>query len=206
MLAYGEVLTTNTTQGATVTEHIFALPEGSRQVSAFGAYTSGSRHREMSFIVTSDGAERQDIANRRPLGDKRPVRETDVIENITRNFARQPVKESALALLDRAESLRTGTVQRMQAGKQGLEQRNLDGRTRATLAGRFARRRDETRLRTVTDAMATSLDRQREVLQRLRGFAAEMRASVSAAVARLRSLRDGEAARATQRRRRGARL
>gem|GEM_PF-1173776 len=205
MLAYGEVLTTNTTQGATVTEHIFALPEGSRQVSAFGAYTSGSRHREMSFIVTSDGAERQDIAGRRPLGDRRPIRESDVIENITRNFARQPVKESALALLDRAETLRTGTVRRMQAGKQGLEQRDLDGRTRATLAGRFARRRDEARLRTATEAIATSLDRQHAVLQRLRAFGAEIRASVSAAVARLRNLREGEAARATQRRRRAAR-
>ena len=66
-LAYGDVLTTNTSQGATVSEHIFAAPGGSRQVNAFGAYTSGSRHREQSFIVTSDGAERQEIAGRRRL-------------------------------------------------------------------------------------------------------------------------------------------
>ena len=80
MLAYGDVLTTNTSQGSTVTDHIFALPAGSHQVNAFGAYTSGSRHREQSFIVTSDGAERQEVAARRPLGDKRQVRESDVIE------------------------------------------------------------------------------------------------------------------------------
>ena len=49
-LAYGDALTTNTSQGSTVTEHIFAVPGGSRQVNAFGAYTSGSRHREQSFI------------------------------------------------------------------------------------------------------------------------------------------------------------
>ncbi len=206
MLAYGEVLTTHTTQGATVSEHIFALPEGSREVSAFGAYTSGSRHREMSFIVTSDGAERHDIAGRRPLGDRRAIRETDVIDNITRNFARQPVKESALALLDRAETLRTGTVRRMQVGKQGLEQRAVDGLAGVPLARRFARHGDETRLRHVTEAMATSLDRQREVLQRLRVLAAGMRASVGAAVARLRSLREEAAARATRHRRRSFRL
>ena len=70
-LAYGDVLTTNTSQGATVTEHIFAVPSGSRQVNAFGAYTSGSRHREQSFIVTSDGAERKEVSARRPLGDRR---------------------------------------------------------------------------------------------------------------------------------------
>ena len=69
-LAYGDVLTTNTSQGSTVSEHIFAVPGGSRQVNAFGAYTSGSRHREQSFIVISDGAERQEVAGRRPLGDR----------------------------------------------------------------------------------------------------------------------------------------
>ena len=61
-LAYGDALTTNTAQGSTVTEHIHAMPSGSRMVSAFGAYTSGSRHREQSFIVTSEGAERSEIA------------------------------------------------------------------------------------------------------------------------------------------------
>jgi hypothetical protein len=39
-LAYGDALTTNTAQGSTVTEHIHAMP-------------SGSRHREQSFIITS---------------------------------------------------------------------------------------------------------------------------------------------------------
>ncbi len=111
-LAYGDVLTTNTSQGATVGEHIFAVPGGSRQVNAFGAYTSGSRHREQSFIVTSDGAELREVTGRRPLGDRRQVRESDVIENIARNFARQPVKEGSLAMIARAENLRVGTIQK----------------------------------------------------------------------------------------------
>jgi hypothetical protein len=54
-LAYGDALTTNAAQGSTVTEHIHAMPAGTKLVSAFGAYTSGRRHREQSFIVTSEG-------------------------------------------------------------------------------------------------------------------------------------------------------
>ncbi len=154
MLAYGDVLTTHTTQGATVSEHIFALPGGSRQVNAFGAYTSGSRHRETSFIVTSDGAERAEIAGRRPLGDKRTIREGDVLANITRNFARQPVKETALALLERAETLRRGTVRQMQVGKQGLEQRQADGKPRATLTRAFRRHRDDAAAKVALDRVA----------------------------------------------------
>jgi len=68
----------------------------------------------------SDGAERQEVAARRPLGDTRGVREGDVIENVARNFARQPAKESSLAMIERARNLRTGTVQKMQAGKQRI--------------------------------------------------------------------------------------
>ena len=135
-LAYGDVLTTNTSQGATVSEHIFAVPGGSRQVNAFGAYTSGSRHREQSFIVTSDGAERREVAGRRPLGDRRQVRESDVIENVARNFARQPVKEGSLAMIARAENPRTERSI-MQAGKQRFEQSAVEGKTKSTLVVAF---------------------------------------------------------------------
>ena len=107
-LAYGEALTTHTAQGSTVTEHIHAMPSGSRLVTAFGAYTSGSRHREQSFIVTSDGAERAEIAGRRPLGDRRAITPSDVLANVTRNFSRQDEKESAVSMLERAANVRRG--------------------------------------------------------------------------------------------------
>ncbi|MDE3117156.1 MAG: AAA family ATPase, partial [Pseudomonadota bacterium] len=110
LLAYGEALTTHTAQGSTVTEHIHAMPAGSRLVSAFGAYTSGSRHREESFIVTSDGAERAEIAGRRPLGDRREIVREDVIANIVRNLSRQPLKEASLGLIARARDVRRGAV------------------------------------------------------------------------------------------------
>jgi hypothetical protein len=68
LLAYGDALTTNTAQGTTVTEHIHAMPGGTKLVSAFGAYTSGSRHREQSFIMTSEGAPSSESATGARLG------------------------------------------------------------------------------------------------------------------------------------------
>src|ERR1019366_4445274 len=167
-LAYGDVLTTNTSQGATVSEHIFAVPGGSRQVNAFGAYTSGSRHREQSFIVTSDGAERQEVAGRRPLGDRRQVRESDVIENVARNFGRQPGKEGSLAMIARAENLRTGTIHKMQAGKQRFEQREVEGKAKSTLAAAFQGKRDDRRVRGTRPVSENATVEPRDLLQRIR--------------------------------------
>jgi hypothetical protein len=120
-LAYGDALTTNTAQGTTVIEHIHAMPAGTKLVSAFGAYTSGSRHREQSFIVTSEGAERAEVIARRPLGDRREIGRGDLLNNIIRNFAQAPEKEAALALIDRAVGLRHGAVQAMQKVHQAAE-------------------------------------------------------------------------------------
>ena len=91
------------------------MPGGSKLVSAFGAYTSGSRHREQSFIVTSEGAERAEIIGRRPLGDQREIRHGDLLNNVVRNFAQQPEKETALALIE----LRLGCGAAVQAAQIG---------------------------------------------------------------------------------------
>jgi len=124
-LAYGDALTTHTAQGSTVTEHIHAMPSGSRLVTAFGAYTSGSRHREQSFIVTSEGAERAEITGRRPLGDRRTIVASDVLTNVTRNLSRQAEKESAISLIERAVDLRRGTIRTVQAAFQRIEERKM---------------------------------------------------------------------------------
>jgi hypothetical protein len=60
--------------------------------------------------VTSEGAEREEAITRRPLGDRREVMKRDIMANIARNFSRQPEKESALDVLDRAASLRRGAI------------------------------------------------------------------------------------------------
>jgi hypothetical protein len=205
-LAYGDVLTTNTSQGATVTEHIFAIPGGSRQVNAFGAYTSGSRHREQSFIVTSDGAERQEVAGRRPLGDKRQVRESDVIENVARNFTRQPVKEGSLAMIARAENLRTGTIQKMQAGKQRLEQRVLEGKPASVLAATFRSKRDGQKARGIQPASKNTTSDRRDLLQRIKDIGPQVRDAMRAAVDRVRAYREYQAEKAMIGRRRGRRM
>ena len=205
-LAYGDVLTTNTSQGATVTEHILAVPGGSRQVNAFGAYTSGSRHREQSFIVTSDGAERQEVASRRPLGDKRELRAKDVIENVARNFARQPVKEGSLAMMERASNLRIGTVQKMQAGKQRLEQREVDGKPKSTLARTLQGKRDGGKARGPEPVKDAASDERRALLDRLRDIGPQVREAVRAAMERVRQSRDQEAEKRSNVRRRGKRL
>ena len=205
-LAYGDVLTTNTSQGSTVSEHIFAVPGGSRQVNAFGAYTSGSRHREHSFIVTSDGAERQEVAGRRPLGDRRQVRESDVVENVARNFARQPVKEGSLAMIARAENLRTGTIQKMQAGKQRLEQRAVEGKVKSTLAATFQGKRDNGRAQRLEPRSENTTAGRRDLLQRLKDIGPQVRDAMRAAVERVRAYREREAEKATAGRRRGRRM
>ncbi len=205
-LAYGDVLTTNTSQGATVTEHIFAVPAGSRQVNAFGAYTSGSRHREQSFIVTSDGAERQEVASRRPLGDKRQVRESDVIENVARNFARQPVKEGSLAMIERASNVRIATIQKMQASKQRLQQRQVDGRQKSTLAATLRSKRDAGKARGPQPDLETTAAERRELIKRLGGIGPKVRQAMRAIVERVREYREREAEKATTGRRRGRRM
>jgi hypothetical protein len=205
-LAYGDVLTTNTSQGATVSEHIFAVPGGSRQVNAFGAYTSGSRHREQSFIVTSDGAERQEVAGRRPLGDKRQVRESDVVENVARNFARQPVKEGSLAMIARAENLRTGTIQRMQAGKQQFEQRAVEGRASSTLAATFQSKRGDGKARVVQPGSENTVAERRDLLQRIKDIGPQVREAMRAAVERVRTYRERAAEKATTGRHRRRRM
>lgn len=140
-LAYGDALTTNTAQGSTVTEHIHAMPSGSRLVSAFGAYTSGSRHREQSFIITSEAAERAEIIGRRPLGDRREITNRDLLENLTRNLSRQPEKESALDMIERAAALRRGTINTVQRSLERMEARTAVMQPPATLKERFASNR-----------------------------------------------------------------
>jgi hypothetical protein len=140
-LSYGDVLSIDATQGLTSTEHIEAMPAGTQAVNAYKAYTQASRHRETSWLVTSDGAERREIAGRRPLGDPRPIREADVWANMARNLARAPEKASALDFLEQARDLRRGAVQGLQAGLRLGEQRQAEGLERFTLRETLQRRR-----------------------------------------------------------------
>lgn len=166
-LAYGDALTTHTAQGSTVTEHIHAMPSGSRMVSAFGAYTSGSRHREQSFIITSEGAERSEIAGRRPLGDRREVPHTDVLDNLKRNLARQPEKESSLHLIDRAANLRRGTVQSVQKSHHEMQARAVAQEATTSLPAHFTNRRLTRALESRLPGLSAQLQRYGETVAQI---------------------------------------
>jgi len=102
-LAYGDVLTVDAGQGISSTEHLDVMPRTK-------AYVSESRHRERSFMIVSDGAERQQIMNRRPIGDERPITEEDVWQNVIQNLSRKPKQESATGMIARLVNVRRSCV------------------------------------------------------------------------------------------------
>lgn len=140
-LSYGDVLSIDSTQGLTSTEHLEALPAGTSAVNAFKAYTASSRHRRATYIIISDGAERREITTRRPLGDTRPIREVDVWANVARNLSRQPEQESALAFMERAHQVRSEARRSMQIGLQRVDHRIFLEKKPSTLVRRLERRR-----------------------------------------------------------------
>ena len=170
-LSYGDVLSIDATQGLTSSEHIEAMPAGTRHVNAYKAYTQASRHRQATYVVTSDGEERREIVGRRPLGDARIIREADVWANMARNLARAPERESALAFLERARDVRHGAVRALQAGLQPAEQREADGLERTTL-------RQNLRRKTVTEQVAGLGSRLRDVVRQQGEVVAQLRAVV----------------------------
>lgn len=173
-LSYGDVLTIDAAQGLTSTEHILAMPGGSQAVSGFKAYTAASRHRVASYLVTADGAERREIAARRPLGDPRPIREADVWANMARNLARQPEMPAALDLLERAHHLHRGAAHALQRGLQPAEQRAAEGLPPASLHRAWQRQR--------LVAQAAALTQPLERMAREQGTALEVLARLVPAV------------------------
>jgi hypothetical protein len=140
-LTYGDALTISSSQGATASEHIDAMPSGSKAVNAFSVYVAESRHRRRSWLVTSDGAERQEIVARRPLGDSRPITLQDVLSNIAHNLSRQPEKTSALAFMEAAGERIRASARGLQRGLRPAEERERAGLERTTMHRTFARNR-----------------------------------------------------------------
>ena len=153
-LTYGDVLSIDATQGVTSTEHIEAMPAGTQAVNAYKAYTAASRHRRATFLVSSDGAERREIAGRRPLGDMRPIGEADVWANMGRNLSRQPKVMSALEFLEKARDVRRATTRALQVGLQPAEQRQAEGLPATTLAEAFQRGRVVERVRQAAEELS----------------------------------------------------
>jgi hypothetical protein len=143
-------------------------------VSAFGAYTSGSRHREQSFIVTSEAAERSEIADGRPLGDRRPVTRSDILDNMTRNLSRQPEKEAAVNLIEKAANLRRGNIQEVQKTLEPMERREAVEMPTANLRARSIARRVTRQLEERLPGLSAALRRQGERIAQLTRAGGEM--------------------------------
>nr|WP_241009655.1 MobF family relaxase [Gluconobacter kondonii] len=158
-LGYGDVLSIDATQGLTSTEHIEAMPRGSKAVDAHRAYTQESRHRERTWLVTSDGAERREIAGRRPLGDSRPIRQADILDNMARNMARRDQRSSALKLLDSVRDVRQQTIRDFQGAMLSVERRIAGGDppTLRPAIARYRRNRVDSPVSLTTDVLRGEL-------------------------------------------------
>ncbi len=172
-LTYGDVITIDAIQSATSTEHINAMPSGSEAVQSFKAYVAQSRSRETTFLVVADGRERTEIIGRRALGNVAPITEDDVWANVARNLSRQPEKELATDLLDRAREMRTGTARSLATAFQPKQQRDAQGQEGTTLHQTFAQRRGEQDVARQAQAMGTAAAQNsattREITRRLTG-------------------------------------
>ena len=198
-LSYGDVLTIDATQGLTSTEHIEAMPAGTRAVNAYKAYTAASRHRRATYLVVAEGAERREISGRRPLGDLRPIREADVWVNIGRNLSRQPKQDSALSFLERAHEVRWQATAALQAGLQPAEQRQADGLPATTLATALQRRRVSVRIAAMAEQLAAWTREQAAGLDGLARLVPAVQGAVAQAIERVRPAVQAAAARIRQR-------
>jgi hypothetical protein len=184
-LAYGEVMTTHTAQGSTATEHIYAMPAGTKMVNGFAAYSSGTRHRQKSFMVISDGAERAEVSARRPVNDPRPVRSEDVWANVSRNLGRQPTKATALDFLDRASGIKRGSAKSLQRGLQPGELRERRGQEPTTVHVVHQRQHDAQSVGQMADRLESAGQRSEPVMERLTTIAPQISTSVEKGVERM---------------------
>jgi hypothetical protein len=94
-LSTAEASTINVAQGATERAAVLVMPSGSQGIDANKAYTALSRHTHGVAMVANVEAERAAVTQHRPLGERTPVTERDVLANLARNLGRQDQAELA---------------------------------------------------------------------------------------------------------------
>ena len=127
-LAYGYAVTTDAAQGVTSDEHINALPDGSRAVNSRKAYPAESRQRDTTWLVTSEAAERKQIASRIQIGTFQPIREADIWRNVANNLGRADMRQSATDFLRQGSGIRRGSLTALPAASVQVETREQEGR------------------------------------------------------------------------------
>jgi hypothetical protein len=97
------------------------MPEGSRQVTGYKAYTAGSRPQVEYHMVVSDAAERRDIVRRQMIGVPQELpREADVLRNLAANLGRFDAKRNATDLRISAVAAERDMVASFQRGMEPL--------------------------------------------------------------------------------------
>jgi hypothetical protein len=120
-VTYGYAVTVDTAQSATTTAAILAMPEGSRQVTGYKAYTAGSRPQVEYHMVVSDAAERREIVKRQMIGVPQELpREADVIRNLAANLGRFDAKRNATDLRISAVAAQRSMIASFQRGMEPL--------------------------------------------------------------------------------------
>jgi hypothetical protein len=150
-VTYGYATTVDTAQSATTTAAILSMPEGSRQVTGYKAYTAGSRPQVEYHIVVSDAAERRDIVARQMIGVPHELpREADVLRNLAVNLGRFETKRNATDLRISAVAAERDMVASFQRGMAPLVRRQQAPDMQLTI---YARQRLAPALARVVAAM-----------------------------------------------------
>lgn len=166
-LTYGDALTVDAIQSDTHAASIAAYPAGTAGAHSKKAYVGNSRAREETHVVVSDGVERSAIAERRPIGDSRPVSAEDVWASVAANFSRDVRKELALELLDRAHRFRVGTARDFAPSMRATEERERAERTTETQPPQAPRHRDAEAATDVADTLKAAAKARTEAVKRL---------------------------------------
>lgn len=182
-LGYGDCLTIDSSQGITSDEHISAMPAGSLSVQGFKGYVSASRHRVTSWLVTSHGAELREVADRRPMSAvEQPAPGAKALwGNVARNLSRQPLKESALAMLEQSAASVSKAAQTLQRGLRLHEAREKAGHARTTLRRTFEHRQAAQALGQLATRLDAAMAVRAPLLARIEALAKSVPAASEAA-------------------------
>ena len=167
LLGYGDCQTIYTAQGSTASEHITALPNGSKEIGAGAGYSTGTRHRQASYLLTNAMSEYIEIKATRPRNDVRPVTDADRWANVAEHLANREKKELASTLRTRTGGLRRGTVQYFHHALQPAAHRISLGQTPSD-APEIAQRRQVERSPVMRQMLESARGLQQRAAQRVR--------------------------------------
>jgi phage/plasmid primase-like uncharacterized protein len=176
-LAYGDCLTIDSAQGITSHEHISAMHSGSRGVDGRKGYVTGSRHRLKNWLVLSRGMELREVEERRPINAQAPkdraAEDRAIWDNVARNLARVPIKETALQMLGQMRQVAERAGDAMREGARRAQARVRSGSPRHTLRQRFNKTQAVRTVQALSARLEAAMVARAPLLHRLAQAAAE---------------------------------